>query len=96
MLTNSLVNVSCLLSYSGLTFASGVTAIANTEVGQDAPPTSEVKPIKCNDLVSLLVLWGWLLKSTYKINSSDLASAKCSLDHRECAKINVFPGTLKP
>ena len=27
-----------------------VAAIAHTQVDQDAPPTSEVKPIKCSDL----------------------------------------------
>ena len=46
-----------------------VAAIAHTHADQDAPPTSEVKPIKCSNLVkffSKLVLCGWLMKTQYK------------------------------
>ena len=62
----------CLLCYWSqicVLLRQWVGAIAHTHVGRYAPPTSKVKPIKCNDLVkfcSKLVLWGWLLKSTYK------------------------------
>ena len=62
----------CLLCYWSqicVLLPQWVAAIAHTQVGQYAPPTSKVKPIKCKDLVkfcSKLVLWGWLLKSTHK------------------------------
>ena len=49
-LTNSLANNSSVLCATGLKFASffaSEAAIAHT-VDQDAPPTSEVKPIKCS------------------------------------------------
>ena len=91
----------CLLCYRSqicVLLRQWVAAIAHTQVGRYAFPTSKVKPIKCNDLIKLcskLVLWGWLLKSTYKILAVVLVSAKCSPDHRECAKM-CFPSTLKP
>ena len=72
MLTTSIVNISCVFCATGLKFAAIaaiVAAIAHTQVGRHAPPTSKLKPIKCSDLVkfwSKLVLWGWLLKSTCK------------------------------
>ena len=75
MLTNSLANISCVLSLlvSNLRpFSQVSSTIAHTQINQDAPPTLEVKPIKCNDLVKFytkVVLWGWLLESTYSISS---------------------------
>ena len=63
----------CLLCYWSqicVLLRQWVAAIAHTQFSRYAPPTSKVKPIKCNGLVkfcSKLVLWGWILKSTHKL-----------------------------
>ena len=49
----------CLLCYWSqicVLFRQWVAAIAHTKVGEDAPPTSEVKPIKYSDLVKVSTL----------------------------------------
>ena len=98
----------CLLCYWSqicVLLRQWVAAIAHTQVSRYAPPTSKVKPIKCNDLVkfcSKLVLWGWILKSTHNqqwfwwvqnVVQIIENARKCVSEHPEAIKCLNFLGS---
>ena len=101
MLTTSsreyLVCLLCYWSQICVLLRQWVAAIAHTQVGRYAPPTSKVKPDKVQRPRQILLKVSTLGLATEKYIQIAvvLVSVKCSPDHRESRK-NVFSEHPKP